>query len=385
MPEKDILEAITLFKTAFDEWKQIEEVKHEGSEARLHVIEGKVQESGEVSSARLAAIEDKMKDSVETSGSRGIKAVHFSGAESEDVNEFIIRFAQMGTFYKWEEARMLAALPLYLTGNATAWYNTCAKTPGQSLQDILKALTKQFDPSTNRWLLRQKLDKRNQGTTESLDEYTTDIRRLCQRLELPKSEWLHSFMRGLRPSIRNYVYLQQPNNFEEAENLARLRSSVSDTEPQVATLINKFGNVVDDLKQLVTEQNRPGAGHIAAFSQPNGQNYSSPGPRYDPNLRTRPEPGRGQPLYKDDLVYAINELKRDIFRSRPNNNRSFNSNRNRRTPTGVPICNSCGRPGHISIRCRSRDPRIPDQNRGRQNAGFREDQFPQRNARNQEN
>ena len=121
MPEADILEAITLFKTAFDEWKQIEEIKHEGSEARLHVIEGKVQESGEVSSARLAAIEDKMKDSVETSGSRGIKAVHFSGAESEDVNEFIIRFAQMGTFYKWEEARMLAALPLYLTGNATAW------------------------------------------------------------------------------------------------------------------------------------------------------------------------------------------------------------------------------------------------------------------------
>jgi hypothetical protein len=208
----------------------------------------------------------------------------------------------------------------------------------------------QFDPQVNQWLLRQKLDKRTQGVQEAITDYTADIRRLCTRLKLPKGEGLHCFMRGLKPALKNYVYLQQPKTFEDAEYLARLKSSVStDSEPQIAAVMSQIGNVVTELKNIAIQQTKPNTEGVAAFGPSQQQRSYPPKPQWNSGPI---------PVYKEDLDQMMRELRREIRSSRSNSNRSNNFGRNRRTINGDPICNSCSKAGHISIRCRSRDPSI---------------------------
>ena len=73
-------------------------------------------------------------------------------------------------------------------------------------------------------------------------------RNLCARLSLPRSEWTHYFIQGLRPEIRDYVILQQANHLDEAENFAQLKELVlasrnetptSNTQQLLAQVIEK--------------------------------------------------------------------------------------------------------------------------------------------------
>ena len=45
----------------------------------------------------------------------------------------------------------------------------------------------------------------------------------CARLGLPRPEWTHYLIQGLRPEIRDYVILQQADHLDEADNFAQLK------------------------------------------------------------------------------------------------------------------------------------------------------------------
>ena len=74
--------------------------------------------------------------------------------------------------------------------------------------------------------LRQKLEERRQLLGETVVDYYYDILSFCPRLNLPKSEWLYCFVRGLRPEIREHVILQQPPDFESALDIAKIKEFV---------------------------------------------------------------------------------------------------------------------------------------------------------------
>ena len=52
------------------------------------------------------------------------------------------------------------------------------------------------------------------------------MRTPCSRLGLPRSEWIHDFIQGLQPGIRDYVVLQQADQLDEAKNLEQLKELV---------------------------------------------------------------------------------------------------------------------------------------------------------------
>lgn len=338
--------------------------------ARIEEMQGSQEYNHDRTGRRLGAIEEQIQDSSELTSARGLlrPLESFSGKETEDVYDFIQRFNQVANFQRWNEGRKLAALPLYLTGNAAVWFNGLTEGQLYNIKSVLEALAEQFDPQANRWLLRQQLDKRVQGAQELISDYATDIKRLCQRLKLPKDECLHCFTRGLKPSIKNYVYLQQPKTFAEAEYLAKLKSSISDTEPQVA-LMSQMGNIVNSLKDMAIQQAKAPTNSVAAFGDFERPRYDS---RTIDNRRAPVTSDRNEPVRKGDLQQMIRELRREIWNS--NRRRQDNFSRNRRTATGEPICNACGRVGHISVRCRSRDPRIPNPYRGGRPDGQRNPQ-----------
>ena len=97
-----------------------------------------------------------------------------------------------------------------------------------SFDELAGASVKRFASKAINWRLRQTLAQRVQLQSESVSEYACDIRKLCSRVNLPRAEWLHKFVFGLKTEIREHLILQQPDDLETAEELALLKEAVLD-------------------------------------------------------------------------------------------------------------------------------------------------------------
>ena len=107
--------------------------------------------------------------------------------------------------------------------------------------------------------MRQKLEERRQLLGETVADYYYDILSFCSRLNLPKSEWLYCFVRGLRPEIRDHVILQQPTDVDSALNFARLKELVTlgkSKNAQEVEECSKFKSnpLKEDIKQIVRDK-----------------------------------------------------------------------------------------------------------------------------------
>ena len=245
------------------------------------------------------------------------------------------------------------------------------------------------------------MSKENNSPQEKLTDYTADIRQQCNRLNLPSSEWLHHFVKGLRPEIKEYVVLMQPTNFEAAENLAKLKESVTPvlTIPTIDTK-KITQDIVQQLKNVVT---------VPPIQPP-----TVSGLRYIPNNKSEIFPSlpsqtpnninqfSKEPYNQNDNIRQIIREELDQrFRYQPpiqsqgnirNNPLPYrNVDRRQRTTDGIIMCNYCGKKGHSAYNCRylrtpfqqnrftnesrGRDPRIPNQM-----YPARSDRFGQRGA-----
>ena len=70
------------------------------------------------------------------------------------------------------------------------------------------------------------MSSRKQGAKESLDSYIEFINSTCQRLGVSKADQLHFFEQGLKDDIKQEVLMYKPEDYQTAENLARLKVSV---------------------------------------------------------------------------------------------------------------------------------------------------------------
>ena len=118
-------------------------------------------------------------------------------------------------------------MPLNFQGHANIWFNSLSDDAYSTYDQLLEF----FNSGASKWRLRQELNQHKQGNLESVVDCTADIRRQSQRIGLPKAEWLHLFIQGLRSDIKNHVVLHQPESFEQAKNLAKLKEVVTKPEP----------------------------------------------------------------------------------------------------------------------------------------------------------
>ena len=97
-----------------------------------------------------------------------------------------------------------------------------------SFDDLASASVKRFASGATNWRLRQTLAQRVQLENESVADYAGSLRKLFARLNLPRTEWMHKFVFGLKKEISEYVILQQLDDFEKAEELALLKEALMD-------------------------------------------------------------------------------------------------------------------------------------------------------------
>ena len=152
----------------------------------------------------------------------------FYGDEREDVREFLGNYRRAGLLNGWDEEKLALGLPLFLKKHASVWFKTLTEADkNESFQVLSQKLISHFESKVTLWQLRQKLEERRQLLGETVADYYYDILSFCSRLNLPKSEWLYCFVRGLRPEIREHVILQQPPDLESALNIAKLKELVT--------------------------------------------------------------------------------------------------------------------------------------------------------------
>lgn len=284
------------------------------------------------------AIDKSAQSPKDSSKYNSIKLPKFSGEPEEDVIEFITNYDRAAKFHKWSDGRKAEALPLHLLGTASVWFNTTPDLAEKSYAGIVDALKRQFHSTADLWLLRQKLNDRRQLPTETVTTYAADIRRISGRINLPRSEMVNHFIQGLKPTLKSYVMLQQPQTIEEAETHAKLKESAPDPN----------SDKMDQVINLLTTQKQTPV--VAAYSQANSTT----------------QPQQNLPLSRDDVAQMVRqELRRANSGHRANNRGT--PHRNQRSFDGRPICHYCGKVGHIASVCRKRlrensDPRIPSNN-----------------------
>ena len=268
----------------------------------------------------------------------------FSGDCNEEVNEFLANFNRTARFYKFSEDRKVEILPLYLTGNASIWYNTTPGLSGKIFDTLAEALKKHFHSDSDVWLLRQTLNERKQLATESVSEFAAGIRRLGQRINLPRTECINYFFQGLKSELKSFVILQRPTSFEEAEMHAKLKESVPEPKP-----VDRTDEILKALAHMQQTAASRENSSVAEFD------------RYE-NTHSKPVPGE-RPVTRDDIARIVQQQIRQEMRR--NSRFSGQNMRGRRTFDGRPICDFCNKPGHIVATCRQgRDPRIPNAPRG---------------------
>ena len=151
----------------------------------------------------------------------------FYDNEREDVREFIDNYSWAGRLNGWDKEKLALGLSLFLKHQASVWFKTLTEAKNESFQVVSQKLISHFESSVTVRQVRQKLEERRQLLGETVADYYYDILSFCSRLNLPKSEWLYCFVRGLRPEIRDHVILQQPTDVESALNFARLKELVT--------------------------------------------------------------------------------------------------------------------------------------------------------------
>ncbi|KAL9952661.1 hypothetical protein ACROYT_G039945 [Oculina patagonica] len=159
----------------------------------------------------------------------------FSGYECEDVREFVSNFTRAGKLNGWDEDKLALGLPLYLKGHASIWFKSLENSDCMKFDELSAAIISHFACGASEWRIRQALSQRRQLENEPVNDYSYSIRSYCVQLNLPRSEWMHYFVLGLKPEIREHVILQQPKTLEEAENFSKLKECVLSGRQKIQT------------------------------------------------------------------------------------------------------------------------------------------------------
>ena len=201
----------------------------------------------------------------------GVSFPIFDGSENEDVFEFLDKLKRAATLNSWSDDDLPIGLPLYLKGHASAWFKCLQGANEMTFDELATAMINHFASRATQWRIRQTLSQLRQK--ESVADYSHNVRNLCSRLGLPRSEWTYYFIQGLRPEIRDYVILQQANHLDEEENFAQLKEFVlaSCDETPTSNTQQLLAQVIENLSSTTRSKDNT----LGAFnSQQNDFNES---------------------------------------------------------------------------------------------------------------
>ena len=212
----------------------------------LTTIKGDLAKEAHTTRTHLDSLQKEIDQQTTT---HGLKPETFDGNPVADASVWLDNFRRIAKLNNWSEELQLNAFPLYLRGITHAWFLTLGDETTGTLAALFEAFRARFASGPQDWILSQQLGARKHVPNEPIDDYITDITRLCKRLKLSDTETVRYFIEGLQGDLQAYVSLGRPKTFQEAESLARMkdivnrRQGATDTQSvlkQMETMFSKF-------------------------------------------------------------------------------------------------------------------------------------------------
>ena len=323
-----------------------------------------------------------------------IRIQPFRGLDGDDVVEWFEVFENRLKRRRiaLDSEGALTELVLHLAGPAKDFYSDLTPDEKDTLENVKRIMIEHYSSKDHGYEQREYLLNRRQAPSETLDHYLTDICTKFHRLGLTNKEKMTYFLQGLRPEIRQLVYMKEPKTFAEAVKAARFAESIS-RAPQSSTanttehdLIAKLldqkavkdGNTIlskldvlingqkaktgdDQIQSLVSRLN---ALIDKASSQPTGSNPETKTANLaayaEPNKRETPDYMREIRRMQDKLegLYCQMDARfKGLARRNSPNQVEQGGSEAANTSSGQPICYTCGRVGHIQQNCNQRSSR----------------------------
>ena len=188
----------------------------------------------------------------------------YSGNPDDDLDSFLTRFDDYATLKEFTGPKKILALGTCISGHARVFLDTISSSEKDTVNKIAALLKANFEGPSWKWSIESQLLNRKQRSTESLDNYSSDIMLWCRQSKKSEAETLSIFVRGLLPSLRAFVMAKQPETFRAALDAARLGIAVQDCGENVppnssqkdkfqAPEVNTLQSTLDTLTGLVSQ------------------------------------------------------------------------------------------------------------------------------------
>ena len=279
----------------------------------------------------------------------------FHGTLEEDVVSWIARFEQISDYNLWTPEQRLRHIGMCLEGVAQKWYCSLMlrAQPPQTFAALRAELLRAFKPVNYEDHLELRLRSRVQGPSEPFTDYFYDVLYMCSRIDplMPDRVKIQHLYRGLPPTTVRGIYrfltplsttddfFRETQVFLQGEDMATRRGSLS-IPPSPSFHVKE-------------EKEIPPPVPAPPPAQPGNSVTKEDLESLERRLERR---------LVDRLTQSLSDVVRRDSQRETGDAESQSSNprypeRNKRTIDGRPICNICGKAGHIARSCRNKTPR----------------------------
>ena len=261
----------------------------------------------------------------------------FCGRDDENGQSWLENFELWLQFRGINGERKAAALALLLKDKAAAWYQSLPADKKNTFNDLRASFAERYGRARlAQWQQAGLVWTLEQQQQQSVDDFIAAVTNAARNAGLTDEQRMQVIIKGLRPSIRQWVLRQQPANIEDLRVAAKMaeQTELPPTTTSNDDVVASVARLEEQLKQLT----------VAAFS---GARYpersSTPPPRRD----TPPPPRQG--IQSDNYYFRNRRVPSSERRHVTFNNHAAPPQANARRP-----CDSCGRNNHARQFCRHR-------------------------------
>ena len=326
----------------------------------------------------LGQITDNLARSAQNSDNsnplKGHRLPVFDGSSDSDFMSWRDQVVSMFDFLRWSNDDRARYLPVILSKRAKQSYDALDDDVKDDFTQVMDALEATFGLMRKPLMLRNKLLRQPQSSTESVSAYTDRMMETFRKLNLTDHQlMLSEYVSGLRPAIQADVEKALPSDLTHAINLSEaseqsLRLNPSVDMEKLTQLVSKLETKLDASAKSFTQASinsvDPDSTRFAPRSR--GSSYQYPLRQRQVRGRRRHYNSRPSPFYDAPHTHTSNTRWPYCFRCarrhpygqhvmRP----SYQQGRPQRSRGSGPpqgtrnACFKCGKMGHFAAECRS--------------------------------
>ena len=185
----------------------------------------------------------------------------FTGKQHDSADRWIKTFHLYTKFKNIPDEMKTDLFKLLMAEDAADWVTTHPGIGEMSFDELAEAFSQRFGLSeAQKWRAESDLWRRQQGPTETVDQYVTDLRLKANRVAMAEEQLIKIILQGIRPELRLFVlnakcktitHLLEVARTCEAARAADTNTNTKDTN--IEALTSMVGTLMDRVSELTRQ------------------------------------------------------------------------------------------------------------------------------------